>query len=373
MIKNQYAIKNYRQKYNFVLYFSYNHVRNCEDMFIEELKEYKMLCDAYISNGSLKKYLKSVCDEKCLENYINVFIKHSESGKRVRAYLVKLGYELYGKTAGNETIPVSLSYELFQTGVLVHDDIIDNSRTRRFKPSMHVELGDNHDGMSKAICTGDMGLMCALDIIAKSDFPEDVKCKCISHQNRVFVSTIAGELKDIELSACDEYTLEDVIEMYSLKTAQYTISGPLVLGALLSGADSDDIKVLSEFGKNVGIAFQIRDDILGMFGDEEKVGKPVISDLHEGKKTVLSAYFKDNASPDLLKEFYTIYGNSDSGEDGLNRVRIMFVENGALDFSNNLCLSYTDKARKILCSMNVTDKCRALLKEMLEYMTSRNY
>jgi len=241
-------------------------------MFIEELDSFRKTCDTYIAGGALKEYLKDVCSENCIQKYIDTFIRHSASGKRLRAYLVKLGYELCGKKCDERIIPVSLSYELFQTGVLVHDDIIDNSRTRRFKPAMHVELGDNHNGVSKAICTGDMGLMCALDIIEASDYPDNIKSACIRHQNRVFVSTIAGELKDIELSESDEYAMDDVIEMYSLKTAQYTISGPLVLGAILSDMSTDIIQELSQFGKYVGIAFQIRDDILGIFGDESKVG-----------------------------------------------------------------------------------------------------
>ncbi len=341
-------------------------------MFLEELQRFRTDCDNFISNGALKEYLLDVCKEKCILKYVDTFIRHSASGKRVRAYLVKIGYELEGKSADDRIIPVAMSYELFQTGVLVHDDIIDNSRTRRFKPSMHVELGDNHNGVSKAICTGDMGLMCALDIIEASDYPESIKNACVRHQNRVFVSTIAGELKDIELSECDEYTMEDVIEMYSLKTAQYTISGPLVLGAILSGMSSDKIATLSEFGKNVGIAFQIKDDILGIFGDESKLGKPVISDLHEGKKTVLSAYFVDNASEEEKKLFDSIYGNPESTNEDLEKIRNMFVSSGTLDFANSECRNYTDKAAKILEKLDVTRKSKELLYEMLDYMTNRN-
>ncbi len=341
-------------------------------MFIEELQRFKTACDSYISNGALKEYLSDVCSEKCIQKYVDTFIRHSESGKRLRAYLVKLGYELEGEKADEKIIPVAMSYEIFQTGVLVHDDIIDNSRTRRFKPSMHVELGDNHNGVSKAICTGDMGLMCALDIIQTSGYPDTVKSACIRHQNRVFVSTIAGELKDIELSECNKYTMEDVIEMYSLKTAQYTISGPLVLGAILSGMSRDKMSNLSEFGKNVGIAFQIRDDILGIFGDEKKLGKPVISDLHEGKKTVLSAYFVDNASKNDKELFESIYGNPNSTNEDLEKVRNMFIISGTFDFVNSECQGYTEKAAGILEKMEITQNSKELLFEMLDYMTKRN-
>ncbi len=341
-------------------------------MFLEELQRFRTDCDNYISNGALKEYLLDVCSEKCIQKYVDTFIRHSASGKRLRAYLVKLGYELEGKCADEKIIPVAMSYELFQTGVLVHDDIIDNSRTRRFKPAMHVELGDNHNGVSKAICTGDMGLMCALDIIEASDYPDSIKSACIRHQNKVFVSTIAGELKDIELSECSEYSMEDVLEMYSLKTAQYTISGPLLLGAILSGMNCDNIEKLSEFGKYVGIAFQIRDDILGIFGDEIKLGKPVISDLHEGKKTVLSAHFIDNASEEDKKLYDSIYGNPESTNQDLEKIRNMFINSGTLDFANSECKNYTDKAAKILEKLDVTQESKELLYELLEYMTSRN-
>lgn len=342
--------------------------------FVECLKKYKEECDGYISDGSLKNYLERFGLGDVMGEYIDALIRHSSGGKRIRAYLVGLGYSLYIGNAFDVLVP-SLSYELFQTGILAHDDIIDNSDYRRFKPSMHKDLGQGHDGVSKSICVGDFGIVSAIQmLLCKSHFSDKTKLRAISHQNTVFSSTIAGELKDIEFSYMDRASEEDILEMYRLKTAQYTVSGPLVLGAILSESASDEeIQLLSDFGDAVGISFQIRDDILGMFGEEDTLGKSNLSDMCEGKKTVLVSHFDRTADETAKSEFYSVYGNENSGEEELIKARQLLVSAGSLTYAENLCKSYTEKASKIVNELNISEDARELLLGLLEYMTSRKY
>ncbi len=342
-----------------------------QNVFVNALKEYKAKCDEYLASCEFSHFLDSFGVSSVMKDYYEAFLRQTEGGKRVRAYLVYLGCCLFSDTAQEKVLPVSMSYELFQTGILAHDDIIDNSEIRRFKPSMHMDLGGGHVGVSKSVCVGDFGIVAALEIIAKSDFSEDVKLKAISHQNKVFVSTIAGELSDIEFTGRNDVVEDEILGMSFLKTAQYTVSGPLVLGAILANADKEKIAKLREFGNLVGIAFQIRDDILGMFGDEEKLGKSVTADMCEGKQTVLTAHFINNASIEQKNEFLSVYGKEQSGAEELEKARKLLKECGSFDYAQTMCQQMVDKAAKILDEMEITDEGRQKLSGLLEYMTKR--
>lgn len=341
--------------------------------FIDHLKNFKVKCDGFISCGGLSDFLSTFGLDGVMGEYIDALIRHSDGGKRIRAYLVSLGYGLFnGLNKMGDVLVPSLSYELFQTGILAHDDIIDNSDYRRFKPSMHKDLGEGHDGVSKSICVGDFGIVSAIEILNNCGFLPEIKLRAISHQNKVFSATIAGELKDIEFSYADCVSEDDILEMYKLKTAQYTVSGPLVLGAILAGASNEEIKILSEFGDAVGISFQIRDDILGMFGDEQKLGKSNTSDMCEGKKTVLVSHLDKFAADDIKAEFYSVYGHENSGISELETAKKLLVSTGSLKYAEDLCKSYVKKATDSLNKLSMTEGGKELMLGLLEYMTSRN-
>lgn len=333
-------------------------------------------CSDYFKSGKLKSFFTSLCQDSGMTAYYDIFAEHCDGGKRVRAYLVKLGYELVSAQFDERIIIPALSYEIFQTGVLAHDDIIDESPTRRHKPSMHMALGGGHMGVSRAICQGDLGIIAATAILCGSDFDEKTKLHAIEHQTRVFFSTVAGELKDVDLSYAKDYTLDEVLSMYALKTAQYTVSGPLLLGAILGGADKNMQRQLYNIGQNIGIAFQIKDDILGVFSDEEKTGKSNLSDMREGKKTVLSSHFiaraKAENNESAAAEFESIYGNAASGEEQLKTLRRLFMEYNSTDFANNLCEVYIDKARTGLSKLETDKNGKLIFEEFLEYMTARD-
>ncbi len=341
--------------------------------FKDSLKQYKAKCDLFLSGEGIKNFLSTFELDREMGTYIDALIRHSDGGKRIRAYLVCLGYGLFsGDFNMEKTLLPSMSYELFQTGILAHDDIIDNSDYRRFAPSMHKDLGHGHDGVSKSICVGDLGIVSAIEILTKCDFSDEIKLRAISHQNKIFAATIAGELKDIEFSYADRVEEEDIIDMYRLKTAGYTVTGPLVLGAILACAKQEHICLLQKFGDNVGIAFQIRDDILGMFGDENKLGKSAYSDMCEGKKTIIVSHFDRNASDADKDEFYSVYGMSNSGGNELAKAQKLLIDNGSLKYAEDKCEMYIENAKAYLSEMSISDESRSVLLGLLTYMTQRN-
>ncbi len=341
------------------------------DLFFNDLTAFAQKCGDYFSQGKLKEYFSQLCDYSKMYEYYDTFSRHSDGGKRIRAYLVKLGYEISGNDCDESILSPAISYELFQTGVLSHDDIIDQSPTRRHKMSMYMELGGDHTGVSRAICQGDFGIIASLDIIARSDFDDTTKLKALQHQSSVFFSTVAGELEDVDLSAQEFHPQDRILSMYRLKTAQYTVSGPLVLGAILANVSDEKCHKLKLIGDNIGIAFQIKDDILGIYGDEKAVGKSIFSDMREGKKTVLSAHFLDSALPNDKELFDSIYGKSSSGEEQLNTVKALFDKYGSLEYANTLCRNYVDKAKQQLDCFELNSHTREIFTQMLEYMTTR--
>lgn len=210
-----------------------------------EAKKIDQVLDKYLDNK-----LKSISKiSPKLIPLFKAFIEASQGGKRLRGTLVKLGFELAGKKPNPEIYQISSAFEIFQTSILAHDDIIDQSPTRRGRPSLYKAVGQD-----MAITLADLGFFLSINIISESKLDLKKKNKAINLFSKVVIDTTLGQMLDIGHA--------DPVTLAKLKTARYTISGPLQVGGVLVGADDKLIRILGEFGQNLGIAFQIRDDIL---------------------------------------------------------------------------------------------------------------
>lgn len=241
-----------------------------------------------------------------------------KGGKRIRGVLVKLGYEITSanwkvqsgkldRELDREIIKVGAAYEILHTAILIHDDIIDRSALRRGQTSLYKALGGGHYGISQAISLGDIGLYLPIKIIASSSFSNEHKIKALKHLSEVIINTGWGEILDVELPHQNLPSEEDIALLQNLKTAQYTISGPLILGAILAGAKSDLagvrknlIKLLREFGEAAGIAFQIQDDILDGEALDETKSKGL--EYVSGAKKMIPKITDDKRMRILLEE-----------------------------------------------------------------------
>ncbi len=216
-----------------------------EDFLKAEALEIEGQIQNLLDDFGKKTEIKSVT----LLPLIKAFKNANKGGKKIRGVLVKLGYELVGSRKREDILRVAAAYEIFHTAILAHDDIIDESPTRRGQPSLYKSVG-----IVQAITLGDCGFFLSVKIIAESNFPDKNKNEAIRKLLEVLVDTTIGQMLDIAHG--DKETTA------KLKTARYTIAGPLQVGAILAGADQRLIKKLGEFGEKLGIAFQIRDDIL---------------------------------------------------------------------------------------------------------------
>lgn len=224
-----------------------------------------------------------------LSPFAKSFLNSCRGGKRIRGILVNLGYEIALPTKFNYDIyKIGAAFEILHTALLIHDDIIDQSPKRRGQPSLYMALGGNHYGISQAISLGDIGLYLPIKIITKTSFSAEPKIKALNYFSQILINTGWGQIMDMEKSPVDLSSKDKDIEFVNLyKTAKYTIAGPLQLGAILAGAEKRLVKKLGEFGENLGIAFQIQDDILDKeIKDEDKARAQELEYASKAKKMI---------------------------------------------------------------------------------------
>ena len=325
-------------------------------------------------------------------------------GKMLRGMLVNLGYQIAvhmnGEAACNaaESDMLALAFEIFQTGVLVHDDIIDNAGTRRGKITVHrryehrlnvretkmVAAGEKPGNLAKsaAICVGDLGIYYANKQIVDNYAQNEHLAALIGYFDDIVVQTIRGELLDVVLPyeiQDDKYSPEEkkklleksIWDIYYLKTAGYSVIGPLHLGMILGGADEKQMKSLDRVAEDIGIAYQIMDDILGVFADPEKLGKDVGSDITEFKQTILYMYVC-TMKPEYEEELLQVYGKKRISDAELDEVQRIFRESGALAYAQEMLGDCFERAEKRLARIKgMSKEDKAILRGFITYCKGR--
>ena len=227
----------------------------------------------------------------------------AQGGKRLRGALVCWSYAAHAgpDARGEDVLGAAVAVELIHLSALVHDDIIDRSSTRRGRPSTHARFAAAHaasgasaqaaveHGRNVAILLGDVLLAAAPEPLRKCRVRPDVLGHAHAALVRLQVEVMAGQFLDVDAAARRVGDPDRALTIATLKSGRYSVSRPLELGALLAGADQDVAARLLKVGDPLGVAFQLRDDLLGVFGDPAVTGKPAGSDLVEGKRTLLVA------------------------------------------------------------------------------------
>jgi len=305
-------------------------------------------------------------------------------GKRLRPIFLIYGYKCFSEDDIDAIIDVSISVELMQSYLLIHDDIMDEDELRRGKPTFHIVYKDICErkfekdksfrfGENIAILTGDLLEAYGEEVLANAPFKGEYIRKALIKYAEIVKNVNYGQMLDIISEMKKTITEEEILMIHKLKTASYTIEGPLHIGALLGGASNTDLQVLSNYGIPLGLAFQIQDDILGLFGSEKKIGKPVGSDLREGKKTLLVLHALKRCD-DKEKEFIIqILGKNKITKEEINRIRDIVTKTGALDYSIKLIRKYTKEAIKNIKNANFRTEAKEFLIEIADYIGNREY
>ena len=366
------------------------YIRSCK-------KELEPYIDKYLADLIEKRDFSGSASE--LAELYEIFKEAGRGGKCIRGSLVKLGYEIaLGRTTeetaeeAEKILPACAAFEVLQTAILGHDDVIDKSPLRRGKNSIWraVMLGmearrmerhsrnalgpfdDFHYGVSQAICLGDVGISLANRLIIESTFDADRKIEAMKTFLNIQLNTVDGEMLDVLMSHNKEYGDEEgILKIANLKTAWYTIIGPLQLGAVLGGASGELLDAMRRYGISLGSAFQLRDDILGINATEAEIGKSNTSDIAEGKVTLLAYHAMKVATPAQLEQLLRIYGCGTVSEADRLIVCDIFESTGAFAEVTKKAAVYLTEATDIVSELTQNAEQTSLLTQLIDMMVQR--
>lgn len=319
-------------------------------------------------------------------DYTRVLIKSMEDfskrgGKRLRPILMIQGYNLF-KPENHEIIRASISIELIHNFLLVHDDVMDRDHLRRggltintlysnyFKSRFNSKL-TTHLGNSTAITIGNIFFSLGNVIIGNSSFPEKNKCRALNAISKMITNVGFGQSYDIMYSLKKNLTEEEILVMYNLKTAVYSFSGPLVLGATLAGARTSSLKKIASFAKPLGLAFQIKDDLLDLYGTESTLGKSVGSDFRQAKKTLQLTIMLKRSTPKGRHVILNALGNKKLNKRDIMRLRKIGVETGAFEYCNAISDRLIKEAKDSLRKSSYDKKGIDTLLQIADYIQKR--
>lgn len=316
------------------------------EVFAKKLVQYKKLIDADITtysrtiqNSTLQNYGANA--RVATDAYLEILAR---GGKRIRGALAMVGYEMMGGKNQKMIVQAARAIEMVHAYILIMDDIQDNSPVRRGGPTAHVVLTDYHQknhlsgqsehfGISLALNAMGIGNHAAQVIVANLDAPEELRLKALSILNQSIIVTAHGQTNDIMNEVSTNVTMRDVSNVLEWKTAYYTFLNPLTFGMVLAGADCSATDAVREYSLKAGRAFQITDDILGIFGTEFESGKSPLDDIREGKRTMLTLYALDHAERADKNFLIQMLGNQNLTQAEFERCKDILVESGALDFA----------------------------------------
>ncbi|MFJ4225847.1 polyprenyl synthetase family protein [Microbacterium sp. NPDC089695] len=314
-------------------------------------------------------------------------------GKRLRARFCHAGWRSVARHRDRTAVEadslwdVCAALEIFQSAALVHDDLIDNSDTRRGRPAAHRALESAHRsagwsgdaeafGRSSAILLGDL-------LVAWSDDLFEDAVETLPHAHtvrreyaRMRRDVTVGQFLDIaeesawSVHATDSH-VERALRVVSLKSARYSIEQPLVLGAALAQADEEQLRALRRFGHPVGMAFQLRDDVLGVFGDAAVTGKPAGDDLREGKRTVLVALTRQALDASARALFDELLGDPELTAAQVSFLQATIEGSGALDTVESMIADYAKDADRALSGARLDNAAVGDLRDLARAATVR--
>lgn len=271
---------------------------------------------------------------------LNELVEFSGRGKMVRGGLVSYCYKLFtGQDRHPHSIALGALLELLQSALLIHDDIMDQDELRRGKETLYFQyqkegLGQGieqarHRGVSLAICGGDVSLFWAMDLLGQMDLNQEMSQQLLERISREMVYVGLAQMEDVRNGhRKDSVSLEAILNLYRFKTGRYTFSLPLMLGAILAGKSRHIQDTLAHWGELLGILFQIKDDYLGLAGDKDKLGKPLGSDIREGKQTIYFRYLMDSLENGEREGISGIFGNSNAMDSDLHRIYSLMQHKG---------------------------------------------
>ena len=316
-------------------------------------------------------------------------------GKRLRAAFCYWGWRGRGGADGPEVFAAAAALELLHASALVHDDVMDASDTRRGQPAVHRRFAARHAeagwrgsaeafGAGAAILIGDLLLAWTDEMLRASGLPPAAVWRGLAELDAMRTEVFSGQFLDLAGQAAGSRAVDAALRVVTYKSAKYTVERPLQLGGELAAAaagreeawrtaraDAALRAAFTGYGIPIGIAFQLRDDILGVFGDPAKTGKPVIDDLREGKQTVMLALARERAARANAAALDRAIGDPHLSERDAQQVRDIIAESGALAECEQMIERNVADALAALRHAPITAESRAALADLAIEATAR--
>lgn len=315
-----------------------------------------------------------------LADELNAF---TAGGKRIRPALLMLGYAAGGGNRNGDVLGPALALELLHTCALAHDDVIDRADVRRGRPSIHRRFADVHVdagyggdartyGDAVAILLGDLAFVYADELFLEASVAPDALLAGLRRFTTLREEVMAGQALDLHAAASATTDRGLAIMIATLKSGRYSVARPLEIGASLAGASTELVDSLRAFGDPVGRAFQVRDDLLGVFGEEAETGKSASSDLAEGKRTLLIAEAASRLEAGELAFLEANLGDSALSVQGADELRALLEGCGARAATERYVDESVAEAVAVLEGLEIGDEIRGVLGSLAAYLGSRS-
>jgi geranylgeranyl diphosphate synthase type I len=327
-------------------------------------------------------YLNSISTELSpVSDSLSTFLL--DSGKRLRPMFAYAGFLASGGSLEKPVIRAMASLELLQACALIHDDLMDGSDTRRGKPSIHRHFESRHVqddldgfapqyGLSAAVLLGDLALVWSDQMLNSAGLTSEQFSRLLPYYNEMRVELMAGQFLDIHEQTQKTTSVDRSMKIARYKSGKYTVERPLHLGAAMATAPAEIFTALSDYGLPLGEAFQLRDDLLGVFGDPSVTGKPAGDDLREGKRTVLIAMTNDRQTESQREIARKHFGKPDLDAEGVALLREIIESTGARAELEVTIERLTEQALTAAQSAVFTEDGNAMLVELANIATKRS-
>ncbi len=290
----------------------------------------------------------------------------SAGGKRLRPALAMISADAVKKGEGKRALPFGITLEIIHNFTLVHDDIMDNDDLRRGVPTVHKVFDE-----ATAINAGDAMFALAFNVLSRLDVDDSILREILDDVSGMVLGIAEGQQMDMDFEERMDIDPEEYLEMIEKKTALMFINAAKN-GARIAGAPPSVYEKMAEYGKYMGLAFQIWDDFLDLTADEKTLGKPVGSDIRNGKKTLMVVYTLQRLEVPDRERFLNILGNEKASDEEVSEAIELMKKVGAIQDAESLALEYADRAKRALGVLHESEEKEALL-DLVDYVIRRKY
>jgi geranylgeranyl diphosphate synthase type II len=309
---------------------------------------------------------KEIFDTSSYPLYYAINYIMASGAKRFRPTLLMMSYHIFRDDI-KRTLPAAFAIELFHNFTLIHDDIMDNAFIRRGKPAVHEKFG-----LNQAILSGDAMMMIAYQYLMRSSSKENI-ASVMETMTKMAIEVCEGQDLDMVFEKKNVVEVSEYLKMIELKTS-VLLAASLKIGGLLAGAKDTDVHHLYEFGRNIGIAFQIQDDILDTFGNSQNVGKRIGGDIYQKKKTYLFTKALEILSPEIRNHLLSYYtSDKELIENDVSEVKSIFKNNLVLEEARIEQERYYGIAMDHLSAIEASEDRKSPLKKVSRMLFERKF